>query len=90
MTTGLALEVAQVGLRLGIFDVDDIILNAFGVVVGYWMFLELAERAPPAAPLSARSAIASPRVQAVRSADLQKSDSDARCTTSVTGTTGGA
>lgn len=34
---GLIIEVLQVILRVGIFDIDDVILNAFGVMIGYWM-----------------------------------------------------
>jgi glycopeptide antibiotics resistance protein len=26
-------------LQIGIFDIDDVILNGLGVMVGYWMFL---------------------------------------------------
>jgi glycopeptide antibiotics resistance protein len=36
IAAGLAIEVAQVMLRVGIFDVDDVILNALGVMIGYW------------------------------------------------------
>lgn len=35
---GLAIEGTQVMLHIGIFDIDDVILNAIGVVVGYWKF----------------------------------------------------
>ena len=35
---GLAIEGMQVMLHIGIFDIDDVILNAIGVVVGYWKF----------------------------------------------------
>lgn len=35
---GLAIEGTQVILHIGIFDIDDVILNAIGVVVGYWKF----------------------------------------------------
>jgi len=38
IATGLAMEVTEVVFRVGIFDVDDIILNAFGVMLGYWLF----------------------------------------------------
>lgn len=34
--TGFCFELTQVVLRVGIFDVDDIILNGFGVMMGYW------------------------------------------------------
>jgi glycopeptide antibiotics resistance protein len=33
---GLAIESMQAALRVGIFDIDDVILNALGVMVGYW------------------------------------------------------
>jgi glycopeptide antibiotics resistance protein len=35
---GFAIEGMQVLLRLGIFDIDDVILNGLGVMVGYWAF----------------------------------------------------
>lgn len=34
---GLVIEGVQVVLRTGIFDVDDVILNGFGVMIGYWI-----------------------------------------------------
>jgi glycopeptide antibiotics resistance protein len=37
IATGLAMETMEVVFRVGIFDVDDIILNAFGVMMGYWV-----------------------------------------------------
>jgi glycopeptide antibiotics resistance protein len=40
---GLALEGMQVVLRVGILDIDDVILNALGVMVGYWTFAILAK-----------------------------------------------
>lgn len=43
VTTGLTIEIMQAVLRLGIFDIDDIILNALGVMVGYWTFAILAK-----------------------------------------------
>jgi hypothetical protein len=30
-------------LRVGIFDIDDVILNALGVMIGYWAFTTLAQ-----------------------------------------------
>jgi len=36
--TGLTIEGMQVILHIGIFDIDDVILNAIGLVVGYWKF----------------------------------------------------
>jgi glycopeptide antibiotics resistance protein len=38
IATGLTMEIMEVVFRVGIFDVDDIILNAFGVMMGYWVF----------------------------------------------------
>lgn len=38
IASGLFIEVMQVILRVGIFDIDDVILNAFGVIIGYGMF----------------------------------------------------
>ncbi len=36
--TGLLLEGMQVVLHVGIFDIDDLILNGVGVVLGYWIY----------------------------------------------------
>jgi glycopeptide antibiotics resistance protein len=41
--TGLAIEIMQTMLRVGIFDIDDVILNALGVVIGYWIFIFVAQ-----------------------------------------------
>lgn len=41
--SGLSIEVMQTVLQVGIFDIDDVILNALGVVIGYWMFRSLAQ-----------------------------------------------
>jgi len=38
IATGLTMEIMEVVFRVGIFDVDDIILNASGVMMGYWVF----------------------------------------------------
>jgi glycopeptide antibiotics resistance protein len=46
IATGLAMEVMELALRVGIFDVDDIMLNAFGVVLGYLVFVLFNRRAP--------------------------------------------
>jgi glycopeptide antibiotics resistance protein len=35
---GLAIELVQMCLHIGIFDIDDVILNGLGVIVGYWKF----------------------------------------------------
>ena len=40
--SGLSIELMQTVLRVGIFDIDDVILNALGVVLGYWAFAILA------------------------------------------------
>lgn len=47
--TGLTCEVMEVVFRVGIFDVDDLILNAFGVVAGYGGFVMFKRRAQPMA-----------------------------------------
>lgn len=39
---GFAIDGMQVLFRVGIFDIDDVILNAFGVMIGYWTFAILA------------------------------------------------
>jgi glycopeptide antibiotics resistance protein len=36
VAAGLSLEILQAVLRTGTFDVDDVILNALGVMIGYW------------------------------------------------------
>jgi glycopeptide antibiotics resistance protein len=41
---GFAIEGMQMALQLGIFDIDDVILNALGVLAGYWMFTMLSKR----------------------------------------------
>lgn len=38
MTTGLAIELTQMVLHIGIFDIDDVILNSLGVMLGFWKF----------------------------------------------------
>jgi len=47
VVTGLTFEVMEVVFRVGIFDVDDVILNAFGVVAGYGVFVMFKRRARP-------------------------------------------
>ena len=37
--SGLIIESVQLLLHVGIFDVDDILLNGWGVLMGYWMYL---------------------------------------------------
>lgn len=38
VAAGLVIEGMEVLFRVGVFDIDDIILNAFGVMLGYWVF----------------------------------------------------
>lgn len=47
VVTGLTFEVMEVVFRVGIFDVDDVILNAFGVMAGYGVFAMFKGRAQP-------------------------------------------
>jgi glycopeptide antibiotics resistance protein len=42
---GVSFEVMEVVFRVGIFDVDDVILNAFGVMVGYGAWVMFKRRA---------------------------------------------
>lgn len=44
---GLAMEGMEVVFRVGIFDVDDILLNAIGVMIGYWIFVLFVQRMRP-------------------------------------------
>lgn len=44
VASGLAIEGMEVMFRVGIFDVDDIILNALGVMIGYWAFIRFVKR----------------------------------------------
>jgi type II secretory pathway pseudopilin PulG len=37
--SGMSIELTQVFLHIGIFDIDDVILNGLGVMVGFWMYL---------------------------------------------------
>jgi glycopeptide antibiotics resistance protein len=45
VATGLAIEGMEEAFRVGIFDIDDVILNALGVMIGYWAFTMFANRA---------------------------------------------
>ena len=47
VVTGLSFEVMEVVFRVGIFDVDDVMLNAFGVMAGYGVFVMFKRRAQP-------------------------------------------
>jgi glycopeptide antibiotics resistance protein len=44
VATGLAIEGMQALLHVGIFDIDDVILNGFGVMIGYWVFRMLTRK----------------------------------------------
>jgi glycopeptide antibiotics resistance protein len=37
----LGIELTQVYFKIGIFDIDDVLLNVLGVMVGYWMVVYL-------------------------------------------------
>jgi glycopeptide antibiotics resistance protein len=37
--SGMSIELTQVFLQIGIFDIDDVILNGLGVMIGYWMYV---------------------------------------------------
>jgi glycopeptide antibiotics resistance protein len=37
--SGMSIELTQVLLHIGIFDVDDVLLNGLGVMVGYWIYI---------------------------------------------------
>ena len=41
VASGLVIETTQMLLHVGIFDIDDVILNAFGVLLGFWAFTVL-------------------------------------------------
>jgi glycopeptide antibiotics resistance protein len=41
VVTGLTLEGMEVVFRVGIFDIDDVMLNAIGVLIGYGAYLIL-------------------------------------------------
>jgi glycopeptide antibiotics resistance protein len=47
LATGLTFEGMEVVFRVGIFDIDDVILNAFGVMVGYGVFVMFKPRVQP-------------------------------------------
>lgn len=40
---GLVIELMQVVFHVGIFDIDDVILNGLGVMIGYWLFIVLVK-----------------------------------------------
>lgn len=41
---GFAMEMIQAVFRVGIFDIDDVILNGLGVMTGYWLYKFLKNR----------------------------------------------
>lgn len=43
LASGIIIELMQVVLHVGIFDIDDVILNALGVIIGYSKFILLAK-----------------------------------------------
>ena len=43
VAAGFTIEGMQAVLRVGIFDIDDVMLNALGVMVGYWAFTILVK-----------------------------------------------
>ena len=45
VVTGLTFEVMEVVFRVGIFDIDDVILNGLGVMIGYGAFVIFRRRA---------------------------------------------
>jgi glycopeptide antibiotics resistance protein len=45
VASGLIIEGMQVIFRVGIFDIDDVILNGLGVIIGYWIFATFAKLA---------------------------------------------
>jgi glycopeptide antibiotics resistance protein len=47
VATGLSFEVMEVVFRVGIFDVDDVMLNALGVMAGYGVFVMFKRRTQP-------------------------------------------
>ena len=47
VATGLICEVMEVVFQVGILDIDDVILNALGVVLGYGTFAMFNRRAQP-------------------------------------------
>lgn len=47
VVTGLTFEVMEVVFHVGIFDVDDLMLNAFGVLAGYGVFVIIKRWAHP-------------------------------------------
>jgi len=46
IATGFIIEGMQAFLHLGIFDIDDVILNGLGVMIGYWCFTLFSRFSP--------------------------------------------
>jgi glycopeptide antibiotics resistance protein len=46
LASGFIIEGLQAVLRVGIFDIDDVILNGLGVLLGYWLFKIFPVRNP--------------------------------------------
>ncbi len=44
IASGLLIETAQLLMRVGRFDIDDVILNGLGVMFGFWLFLLLKDK----------------------------------------------
>jgi glycopeptide antibiotics resistance protein len=44
VATGLTFEVMEVVFRVGIFDIDDVILNGLGIMIGYGVFVMFIPR----------------------------------------------
>ena len=38
LAVSLSIEVIQVVFRLGSGDIDDLILNVFGTIIGFWIY----------------------------------------------------
>jgi glycopeptide antibiotics resistance protein len=47
IAVGLAMEGMEVMFHVGIFDIDDILLNACGAMIGYWVFAMFNKRMRP-------------------------------------------
>lgn len=41
LASGLTIEILQTILNVGVFDIDDVILNGLGVMLGFWLYLGL-------------------------------------------------
>lgn len=48
IATGLTIESMQALLHVGIFDIDDVILNGLGVMLGFWAYVIGAKMSPRA------------------------------------------